>query len=225
MGCDSGNDTCQSNEVPLHTVDLDAYFIDKYEVTSAEYAACIAQGACTVPFYTEQYMPFHSPVGSADLPVEGVTWQQASIYCAWEGKRLPTEAEWEKAARGSADTRIYPWGNAAPDCSRANFREDRNSLGCISGMQKVGGYPAGASPYGLMDMSGNVWEWVHDWYDSDFYRTSGDTRRVGPSTGVERVVRGGSWDTYALTIRVASRGHIDPNFPRPEVGFRCARSR
>jgi serine/threonine-protein kinase len=157
-----------------------------------------------------------------DHPIACVTFEQARSYCGWHGKRLPSEAEWERAARGS-DARPFPWGEDEPTCAHANF------LGCAGAPSAVGHAPVGASPGGVFDMAGNVAEWVADWMDREYYRwhpTPLNPR--GPVRGEQRVVRGGSFEDPAgqadNALHVASRASAPPAVRRPTLGFRCARS-
>jgi eukaryotic-like serine/threonine-protein kinase len=225
MGCDTSNpaESCFPNEQPLHTVYLDAYVIDKYEVTNARYKACVDAGGCTAPQNVDSRTrtPYYSNATYANYPVINVDWHQANAFCAWADKRLPTEAEWEKAARGPSDTRKYPWGNAALTCSLANYG---GTNGCEGDTSEVGNYAAGASPYGVMDMAGNVWEWVNDWYDANYYSVSPDSNPQGPATGTNRALRGGSWFSNVNRVRSAYRNLSLPVNWADHVGFRCVRS-
>lgn len=208
MGCDDAKDPqCDSLEQPAHRVWISEFLIDRTEVTQAAYARCLAAGSCGAPRCE------WAPNERADEPVRCVTWAQARAYCAWAGKRLPSEAEWEKAARGS-DGRRYPWGNAAPTCALASY------VRCGVTPAAVGAHPSGASPYGALDMAGNVDEWVEDWYSTEYYRTCPARDPLGPSSGMQRVVRGGAYDPWHM--RSASRNAVAPDTSEALIGFRCA---
>ena len=219
MGCNDGVDTqCSDDEKPYHKVTLSAYYMDMTEVTQSEYKKCIDAGECDTPTCD------WNPTGTPNRPVVCVNWTQAGEYCAWAGKRLPTEAEWEKAARGT-DGRKYPWGNEDATCEYAVMYDGTDDgCGTNSTWDVCSKSPAGDSPYGLCDMSGNVWEWVSDWYDSGYYTNSPASNPTGPVSGSNRVVRGGGCDDVDDLLRASLRGAGNPSVDDAVLGFRCARS-
>jgi formylglycine-generating enzyme required for sulfatase activity len=210
------------NEKPLHVVFLDEYYIDKYEVTNQAYSACVKQGVCQPPFdlSSDKRPDYYNSEDYRNFPVINVDWDQAHNYCAWRGMRLPTEAEWEKAARGvnQDDNVLYPWNTEETGCSFGNFSA------CTTDTTEVGSYPLGASPYGVYDIVGNVWEWVVDWYGFDYYEVSPRANPKGPNTGTHRVLRGGSWNSPSSDIEMTYRMRYYPNIYADNLGFRCARS-
>lgn len=221
-----GSEQGDLDEQPVRTVFVDAFYIDKYEVTNNLYRLCVQAGVCSNPYkkkLLDQHFTYYGGPQYDNHAVTDVDWEMAAIYCRWRGARLPTEAEWEKAARG-IDGRTYPWGESI-DCAYANYKRREDSV-CMGHTGTVGVYQSGLSPFGVFDMAGNVWEWVADWYQSDYYRTIGmDTNNPqGPSSGKYRVVRGGSWDSLANDVRSSNRSYLNPIEASRGVGFRCVRS-
>lgn len=205
-----------ADEGPPHRVWLDAFAIDRFEVTRGQYAACVRAERCRPP------QVYEGPQGDR-LPVVGVSWEDARSYCAWRGQRLPTEAEWERAAQGRTPRR-FPWGGEA-HCERANFGSFAGDGPCAGSnpgrVVEVGRYPGGASPEGVEDLAGNVWEWVADRYGPYGRRTARNPR--GPERGAARVVRGGSCCSYFSWPRTTNRLRFPPDYVDGDLGFRCAR--
>lgn len=202
--------TATPAEMPEHMVDVDGFWIMQTEVTNAEYARCVTAQACTPPANQRWNDPAY-----AKHPVTNVNWGQANQYAGWAGGRLPTEAEWEKAARGT-DQRSYPWGNTPIQDDLLNYNDVKRDT------MPVGSYPAGASPYGALDMAGNVEEWVTDWYSATYYASSPAQNPLGPATGVRfRVTRGGSYGSRRDDVRTTVRGKtLLGGLGFPTVGFR-----
>ncbi len=206
-----GDDNADKNQQPVHSVYLDAFYIDKYEVTNAEYDKFVKAAKHNKPKFSEN-LNFSQP----DYPVVGISWSDAADYCAWAGKSLPTEAQWEKAARGDTAS-LYPWGNKfVYGLSNIAVAADPYNYTAA-----VGSYPKGASAYGVFDMAGNAAEWCADWYDKNYYQTSPQINPTGAETGEYKVVRGGSWDSAAYDVRTTFRWRYYPDLGRSYIGFRC----
>ncbi|MBN2555470.1 MAG: SUMF1/EgtB/PvdO family nonheme iron enzyme [Anaerolineales bacterium] len=216
---DMGSESGDSDELPVHTVYLDSYWIDQTEVTNVMYAQCVAAGACEAPseYLMDQMSGYYSGPSTDDYPVVNIDWFRAEAYCTWAGARLPSEAEWELAARGT-DGRTYPWGNDAPTDDLTNYFRH------VGDLQPVGSYPDGASPYGALDMAGNAGEWVNDWFGETYYSQSPTSNPPGPESGEYRVIRGGSWFIIETYLRSTARldGFTTPGYYYVDTGFRCA---
>lgn len=227
-----------TDEMPVHTVELQAFWVDQTEVTNAQYSACVEAGACKQP----QETIYYDDDSFADHPVVYVSWEDGADYCGFVGRRLPTEAEWEKAASWNPETKqtqFYPWGDEF-ECSKANL-DDETTLDVFSveggpscdgyaGSAPVGSYPEGASPYGALDMAGNVWEWVFDGFvETDpyngsvtYYAISPPSDPTGPLVSAYRGMRGGSWNLNFGLGRSAYRLWFGPDDRYDGIGFRCA---
>ena len=219
MGSTAADSLADSDEKPQHSVMVDAFWIDQTEVTNAMYAKCAVANQCDPPDKKVSYTRsnYYGNSEFDNYPVIYVSWNDALAYCSWAGRELPTEAQWEKAARGT-DGRIYPWGNETPSSKLLNYNGSDTTV--------VKNYPNTKSFYGTYDMAGNVWEWVNDWYQSDYYVTLGDnvSNPQGPASGDVRVLRGGSWLNYSGSVRSANRSRFDPTNTVNDIGFRCSRS-
>lgn len=230
----------KTNEMPATKITMTGFWMDKLEVTNGMYKLCVDAGVCELPHYGSKVVvksktrdPYYGNPEFADYPVVYVGWGEADAYCKWAGRRLPTEAEWEYAARGAFPSmNVYPWGNDRPNGSFANFNY------AVGDTTRVGSFPAGASPFGVLDMAGNVAEWVSDLYDMKYYNqgvTMNPTGPVGKTDEFMRVVRGGHWGDSWKMLRVSARASMmgpNPNVQvgtdrwygesAPTVGFRCA---
>jgi len=213
------------HDVKPHPVYLDSFWIDKTDITNKMYAMCVNAGVCQAPTKVRSYMrsSYYGNSQYDNYPVIYVNWNMAKTYCEWAGRELPTDAQWEKAARGT-DGRTYPWGNSI-DCSVANYHGKENETDyCTGDTTEVGAYPNGVSPYGALDMAGDVWQWVADWYDPSYYNHSPSSNPSGPASGQYRILRGGAWLDPEGLLRSAEHDWLDPNITCNGLGFRCAMS-
>jgi formylglycine-generating enzyme required for sulfatase activity len=242
--CDRTRGDCDPTdfdvEAPAHRVSIEGFWIDLHEVTNWQFERFVEEtGHRTLAeergfghvFEGNEWIrvegaDWRHPGGpgtgirdKADHPVVQVSWMDAEAYCAWTGGRLPTEAEWEKAASGMEE-RMFPWGNEVADCERADFLAT-GERGCEGDTAPVESRPAGRTPIGVAGLAGNAREWVADWFAPDYYRHSPELNPRGPELGEQRSIRGGSWMTDGLDLRVAARGHGLPQISTPDIGFRC----
>jgi formylglycine-generating enzyme required for sulfatase activity len=199
-------------ENPAHHVHVDAFYMDIYEVTNADYQEYVKATGAKQPALAKN-PDFNEP----KQPVVGVSWKEAVKFCKWKGKRLPTEAEWEKASRGKRRV-IYPWGNELPDKTKVNFKEQVNKT------TPVGSYEAGKSDYGVYDLSGNVAEWTHDWHLAEYYLFSPKANPKGHEKGQYKVIRGGNWRNTPHDVNMVYRNATLPTVRNKTVGFRCVKS-
>jgi len=220
-----GSDEGVLDEKPAHSVFMDSYYIDKYEVTNEQFELCVQLKICRRPIDVSSYQRlsyFGNPL-FADYPVINVTIEMARAYCEdWRGARLPTEAEWEKAARGT-DSSTFPWGDEI-NCSHANYRD--KACERVRDTTSVDSFERGVSDYGVYNMSGNVWEWVKDWYSPAYYLNSPDSNPPGPASavvGIYYVKRGGSFQDEWSNLRTTNREKNDPTNYGSNLGFRCVR--
>jgi formylglycine-generating enzyme required for sulfatase activity len=196
MGSEDGDE----DEKPVREVYLDAFYIDKHEVTNSLYKECVDSDVCIPPELSNDFdgRKYYGDIHFEDYPVTYIEWDQADTYCSWREAKLPTEAQWEKAARGT-DGRTFPWGESI-NCNLANYNP-----ACVGGMKKVGSYESGKSLYGIYDLAGNVWEWVADWYSPTYYQNFPISNPLGPENGEFRILRGGAWNTEMSKARASYR--------------------
>jgi formylglycine-generating enzyme len=223
MGVPHGDRDGGRDEYPRHDVFVNNFYIDKFELTNSRYLEFVKATNHRIPQNpknaTRNLWEGDTITESlADRPVINVDWADANAYCQWAGKRLPTEAEWEKAAKGTADRR-FPWGNVEPTNKHLNFNQQWIGEKTL---MPVGSYELGKSPFGVYDMAGNVWEWVNDWYDAKYYEKSPAKNPMGPESGTKRVLRGSGWQNETPTVRIFTRVDSDPTIRNESTGFRCA---
>jgi len=225
MGVPPGDRDGGRDEYPRHEVHLDAFYIDAYEIKNLSYLEFVKAAGHRIPQHPNNqartlWKDGQVSIAVAERPVVNVDWHDADAYCRWAGKRLPTEAEWEKAARGTDDRR-FPWGNVEPTAKHLNFNQQWIGEKTL---MPVGSYEAGKSPYGAYDMAGNVWEWVADWYDPAYYEKSPAKNPKGPEKGTDKVLRSSGWAVETPLVRIFTRVKSDPLIRNESTGFRCALS-
>ena len=205
------------DERPQRTIHLDRFLIDRYEVTNHQYQQFVLATGHRKPGLPSRYAKSGAKVRGINQPIVYVSWEDADEYCRWKGKRLPTEAEWEKAMRGT-DGRLWPWGNTEqPDGANWARVQDGSEVSA-----RIGSFQSDKSPYGVMDGAGNVMEWVAAWYDETYYKSSSDQNPTSPEYGTYRVLRGGGYTTSGGDVRITSRSKMMPDFRDETIGFRCA---
>jgi len=239
MGCTGGDRDCKPNENPAHqasvgTILMDGheidwwFLVDMFEVTAEQYAQCVTAGPCKKEHFLTHDQNNQCNLGDiskGDHPMNCVDYVGAQQYCEWAGRRLPTEAEWEYAARGGLDKARYPWGNHEATCKYA-VMNDGQGPGCgDGGTAPVGSKAKAINAFELHDMSGNVWEWCADWYGEDYYSSSPSVNPRGPDQGTLRVLRGGGKGDHAVMMRVSHRREAEPGLKSDDVGFRCIMDR
>jgi len=223
MGVPHGDRDGGRDEYPRHDVFVNNFYIDKFELTNGRYLEFVKATNHRIPQNPKNatrnlWQGDTITESLIDRPVINVDWADANDYCQWAGKRLPTEAEWEKAAKGTADRR-FPWGNVEPTNKHLNFNQQWIGEKTL---MPVGSYELGKSPFGVYDMAGNVWEWVNDWYDAKYYEKSPAKNPTGPVSGTKRVLRGSGWENETPTVRIFTRVEGDPANRNESTGFRCA---
>lgn len=204
--------TLLKDDRPVRRIALDPFYMDEHEVTNAQYLVFVKSSGHRAPY---NWPEGRIPEGKEQYPVVDVTWEDAATYAAWAGKRLPTEAEWERACRGVAEKGKYPWGEHAPTRQDARF-DVIDGPGPVCEKKR--------SYFGLCDIAGNVWEWCADWYDREYYEQSPDRNPKGPESGMYRVLRGGSWADEPKYLTCAYRSWARPKTKSPNIGFRCVKS-
>jgi formylglycine-generating enzyme len=204
--------TLLKDDRPARTISLDAFYLDMYEVTNEQYGEFVKASRHPAPYNWPKGVP---PAGKEQLPVADVSWTDAEAYCRWANKRLPTEAQWERACRGLVEGKKYPWGDELPDRNVAHFDS-------LDGPCQVGRFQP--NYFGAYDLAGNVWEWCSDWYEKNYYDAAPPRNPAGPAKGLYRVLRGGSWADEPKFLTCANRSWARPGERSPNIGFRCARS-